>query len=85
IAREHDLSTCVPLCQHCGLILCTLNLPYYACPHCSETLLDSFRRSTLRAQLEEELAKQLSKEEQERHRAIEEARNAAGAFPLLPG
>ncbi|KAF9236752.1 hypothetical protein BU15DRAFT_89038 [Melanogaster broomeanus] len=78
-ARQHDLSSYVPLCQQCGLILCMLNLPYYACPHCSGVLLDAFHP------LEEELSRQIAKEEAERQRAIDEARIAAGAFPMLPG
>lgn len=35
--------------------------------------------------LEGELAEQLAREEAERQRAIEEARAAEGAFPMLPG
>ncbi|KAF9223880.1 hypothetical protein BS17DRAFT_662995, partial [Gyrodon lividus] len=84
-ARQHTLSAYVPLCQRCGLVLCTLNLPCYACPHCAGALLDASHRSALAIQLEEALAAQITKEEGERQRAIEEARIAAGAFPLLPG
>ncbi|KAG6329794.1 hypothetical protein ID866_9293 [Astraeus odoratus] len=83
-AREHDLSPYVPLCYGCGLVLCKLNPPYCACPHCGEALLDSSHRAVLVAQLEEELQGQIAKEEEERQRAIEEARKAEGAFPLLP-
>ncbi|KAH7884516.1 hypothetical protein F5I97DRAFT_1812877 [Phlebopus sp. FC_14] len=84
-AREHSLSTYVSLCQYCGLILCSLNMPYYACPHCSKELLDAYRRSALLAQLEDELTKQRIEEEEARLRAIEEARKAAGDFPVLAG
>ncbi|KAI6043865.1 hypothetical protein EDC04DRAFT_3107061 [Pisolithus marmoratus] len=85
LAREHGLSTYVPLCYGCGLVLCNLNLPHYACPHCGESFLGSTRRSALVAQILEELRRQVTKEEEERNRAIEEARKAEGAFPMLPG
>ncbi|KAI6021995.1 hypothetical protein EDC04DRAFT_2575410, partial [Pisolithus marmoratus] len=85
LAREHGLSTYVPLCYGCGLVLCNLNLPHYACPHCGESFLDNTRRSALVAQILEELRGQVAKEEEERNRAIEEARKAEGAFPMLPG
>ncbi|KAI6007985.1 hypothetical protein EDC04DRAFT_2582343 [Pisolithus marmoratus] len=84
LAREHGLSTYVPLCYGCGLVLCNLNLPHYACPHCGESFLDNARRSAIVAQILEELRGQVAKEEEERNRAIEEARKAEGAFPLLP-
>lgn len=83
-AREHVLSTYAPICYGCGLILCKLNPPHCACPHCGEVLLDSIQRPVLVAQLKEELRKQISKEEEQRQRAIEEAQKAAGAFPMLP-
>ncbi|KAI5996776.1 hypothetical protein EDC04DRAFT_3075673 [Pisolithus marmoratus] len=85
LAREHGLSTYVPLCYGCGLVLCNLNLPHYACPHCGESFLDNARRSAIVAQILEELRGQVAKEEDERHRAIEEVRKAEGAFPMLPG
>ncbi|KIJ12804.1 hypothetical protein PAXINDRAFT_177112 [Paxillus involutus ATCC 200175] len=84
-ARQHDLSKYVPLCRQCGLVLCTLNLPYHACPHCGGVLLDAFRHSALAAALENELAEQIAQEERAHQRAIEEARIAAGAFPMLLG
>ncbi|KAL4064519.1 hypothetical protein V8B97DRAFT_315169 [Scleroderma yunnanense] len=83
-ARDHALSTYIPLCYGCGLILCKLNPPYCTCPHCGEVLLGSARRPVLVAQLEEELRRQISKEEEERQRAIEEVQRAEGAFPMLP-
>ncbi|KAI6007938.1 hypothetical protein EDC04DRAFT_2966252 [Pisolithus marmoratus] len=64
---------------------CNLNLPHYACPHCGESFLDNARRSALVAQVLEELRRQVAKEEEQRNRAIEEARKAEGAFPMLPG
>ncbi|KIK95284.1 hypothetical protein PAXRUDRAFT_393342 [Paxillus rubicundulus Ve08.2h10] len=84
-ARQHDLSKYVPLCRQCGLVLCTLNLPYHACPHCGGVLLDAFHHSALIVTLDEDLAKQIAQEGRARQRAIEEARIAAGAFPMLPG
>ena len=74
----------MPLCYGCGLILCKLNPPYCACPHCGEILLDIIQRPVLVAQLQEELRRQISKEEEQRQRAIAEAHKAAGAFPMLP-
>ncbi|KAI6154871.1 hypothetical protein BKA82DRAFT_132754 [Pisolithus tinctorius] len=85
LARDHDLSTYVPLCYGCGLVLCNLNLPHYACPHCGESFLDNSRRPALVAQIQEELRMQVVKEDEERQRAIVEARKAEGAFPMLPG
>lgn len=84
-ARNHALSSYVPMCRRCGLILCALNPSHYACPHCTSPLLDERDREAFVARLEGELAEQLAKEEAERQRAIEEARAAEGAFPMLPG
>ncbi|KAF8557448.1 hypothetical protein OG21DRAFT_1407142 [Imleria badia] len=84
-ARNHALSSYVPMCQRCGLILCTLNPPYYACPHCASALLDEREREALVWRLEGELTEQVAKEEAERQRVIEDARAAEGAFPTLPG
>ncbi|KAG2133657.1 uncharacterized protein EDB93DRAFT_1242799 [Suillus bovinus] len=84
-AREHDLSPHTPICRSCGLILCAINLPYYACPHCSAVLLSDIARSSLSTRLDEEISKQLAKEEEERLRVVQQARDAEGAFPVLPG
>ncbi|KAI6154988.1 hypothetical protein BKA82DRAFT_76420, partial [Pisolithus tinctorius] len=84
LAREHDLSTYVPLCYGCSLILCNLNLPHYACLHCGELFLDNSHRLTLVAQIQDELCMQVVKEDEERQRAIMEARKAEGTFPMLP-
>lgn len=84
-ARTHALSSYVPMCRHCGLILCTLNPPYCACPHCASTLLDEREREALVRRFEGELAGQITKEEADRQKVIEEARAAEGAFPTLPG
>lgn len=85
LAREHGLSTYVPLCCSCGLVLCELNLPHYACPHCGESFLGNTRRPALVAQIKKELSAQIAKEGEERERVIEDARKAEGAFPMLPG
>ncbi|KAF8127043.1 hypothetical protein EV363DRAFT_1401475 [Boletus edulis] len=77
-ARKHALSNYVPICRRCGLILCTLNPPHYACPHCTSPLLGEQDREALVKGLEGE-------EEAERQRVIEEARAAEGGFPMLPG
>ncbi|KAG8213420.1 hypothetical protein J3R82DRAFT_11922 [Butyriboletus roseoflavus] len=84
-ARKHALSDYVPMCRQCGLILCTLNPPHYACPHCASALLDKRGREALVGRLERALADQIAREEAERQKAIEEARAAQGAFPTLPG
>lgn len=85
LARKHALSSYVTMCRQCGLILCMLNPPYYACPHCASALSDEREREALVGRLERELAEQQAREETARQRAIEEARAAEGAFPMLPG
>ncbi|KDQ50400.1 hypothetical protein JAAARDRAFT_42030 [Jaapia argillacea MUCL 33604] len=84
-ARSHDLSTFTPICRACGLILCTVNLPYYACPHCTSPLLTPSAISSLATHLEDEIGETIAKEIEAREKAIEEARRAAGAFPSLSG
>ncbi|KAG6374505.1 hypothetical protein JVT61DRAFT_4549 [Boletus reticuloceps] len=84
-ARKHALSNYVPMCRKCGLILCTLNPPHYACPHCTSPLLGEQDREAFVKRLEGELAAQVAREEAERQKAIEEARAAEGGFPMLPG
>ncbi|KAG1876731.1 hypothetical protein C8R48DRAFT_745328 [Suillus tomentosus] len=84
-AREHDLSPYTAICRGCGLILCAINLPYYACPHCSAVLLSDIVRSSLSARFDEEISKQVAKEEEGRLRVVQQARDAEGAFPVLPG
>lgn len=84
-AREHDLSPYAAICRGCGLILCAINLPYYACPHCSAVLLSDIARSSLSARFDEEISKQVAKEEEERLLVAQQARDAEGAFPVLPG
>ena len=82
-ARRHDLSTYTPICLSCGLVLCNVNLPSFACPHCSSILLTPTTRTTLTIRLDEEISQCLAKENREREIAIEEARRAAGDFPIL--
>ncbi|THH17881.1 hypothetical protein EW146_g3018 [Bondarzewia mesenterica] len=82
-ARTHDLSSYTPICEHCGLILCTLNPPHLPCPHCSSSLLTPHARQFLISQVENEILQALAREEEGRQRAVEEARITAGAFPTL--
>ena len=82
-ARMHSLSTRTPVCRSCGLILCELNLPNFACPHCGDALLVSAARESLIQTLEAQIEETLAKEEAGRQRAIQEARAAEGAFPTL--
>ncbi|KZT66119.1 hypothetical protein DAEQUDRAFT_675589 [Daedalea quercina L-15889] len=82
-ARMHLLSSHTPICRNCGLILCELQLPRYACPHCVSPLLTPEARNTLEVRLDTQITETIAREEEERQRAIEEARAAAGAFPTL--
>lgn len=84
-ARDHTLSSYSPMCERCGLILCNLNLTYYVCPHCSSPLHSPEDRDILIAKVEKDLDDTLQKEAEERERAAQEARNAEGLFPALPG
>ncbi|KAF9480383.1 hypothetical protein BDN70DRAFT_920562 [Pholiota conissans] len=83
LARLHTLSPYTPLCQSCGLILCSVNLPQYSCPHCGSIMMTPASRESLIAQLDAELASTIAKEIAERERAVEEAQRAVGAFPSL--
>ncbi|KAJ7734113.1 hypothetical protein B0H16DRAFT_156142 [Mycena metata] len=82
-AKGHALSTHSPLCRNCGLVLCEINLPQYACPHCSTALLSGTQQDALIARLEAQISETLAQEAQLRERAAEEARRAVGAFPTL--
>ncbi len=79
----HPLSSYTPICRACGLILCELNLPNFACPHCGDALLIPAAHNTLVEALETQIADALAKEEEARARAVQDARAAAGAFPTL--
>ena len=82
-ARTHDLSPYTPICSHCGLILCSLNQPYYCCPHCSSLLLTEEGKHFLIERCQRELEEQISKEMEEERRLQEQARQAQSDFPLL--
>ena len=82
-ARMHALSTYTPICRSCGLILCELNLPNFACPHCTEALLTPTARDALIQTLDVRIDEALAKEEADRQRVIQQARAAEGAFPTL--
>ncbi|KAI0741751.1 hypothetical protein C8Q80DRAFT_1221675 [Daedaleopsis nitida] len=82
-ARMHSLSTYTPVCRSCGLILCDLNLPNYACPHCGDALLTPSARESRVQTLEARIEETLAQEEADRQRAIQMARAAEGAFPTL--
>lgn len=82
-ARIHELSTYTPICRQCGLILCSLNMPYFACPHCTSRLLTDAARESLITSLETQISDTLAKQERARQQAVEDARKAAGAFPSL--
>ncbi|THH19148.1 hypothetical protein EUX98_g8829 [Antrodiella citrinella] len=84
-ARVHALSSYTPICRQCGLILCSLNRPQFACPHCVAQLMTSAAREALVASLDTQIEETLAKEERERQQAVEDARQAAGAFPSLRG
>lgn len=83
VARMHTLSPYTPICRSCGLVLCELQLPHFACPHCASPLLTPEARRALGARLDIQINETLAQEEEERKRAVEQARAAAGAFPTL--
>ncbi|KAK7683287.1 hypothetical protein QCA50_013549 [Cerrena zonata] len=82
-ARDHVLSEYIPICRSCGLILCSLNAPCYACPHCATPILTPEGRLALISRIDNEISDTLLREEQQRQRAAEEVRQAEGAFPTL--
>lgn len=82
-AREHPLSKYSPVCVHCGLVLCFLNLPHFCCPHCLSALLSEAQRSSLKTGIEIEISQVLTKEQKARDAALERARQEADAFPTL--
>jgi len=84
-AREHSLSTYTSICRNCGLILCEINQPNYACPHCLASLIPGNQRESLISRLQAQLDETIAKEIAARERAIEAARQQAGAFPTLSG
>ncbi|CCM01666.1 uncharacterized protein FIBRA_03729 [Fibroporia radiculosa] len=82
-ARVHTLSSYTPLCHNCGLVLCKLQLPHHACPHCASPLLTPTARDALVGRLEKQIIETVAEEKAARDRAIQDARAAAGAFPSL--
>ncbi|KAF9465514.1 hypothetical protein BDZ94DRAFT_1189355 [Collybia nuda] len=84
-AREHALSPCSPLCNSCGLILCSVNLPQYACPHCASPVVTVTVRNSIVIRLESQISETIAQEKRDREKKLEEARQAAGAFPTLTG
>ncbi|CAE7197350.1 unnamed protein product [Rhizoctonia solani] len=91
LARTHALSHYVPICVHCGIILCSLHNPALPCPSCSSPLLPPAARNALLLQLQEELAIQLQREDEklaEEMRAAQEVelhKSGGGKFPTLTG
>lgn len=86
VARVHALSPYNPICRSCGLVLCDMNEPHHACPSCSSSLLSPNDRLSLVVKLEAQILDTLAREANDRERAAEEVRKAAGAFPALaPG
>ncbi|KAI0259374.1 hypothetical protein BC834DRAFT_906584 [Gloeopeniophorella convolvens] len=79
----HGLSLYTPICSQCGLVLCELQPPSRACPHCAAALLTPSERLALLTRLEELRAQTLEEEAVERGRVAEAARLAEGAFPVL--
>ncbi|KAB5593932.1 Zinc finger, C2HC5-type protein [Ceratobasidium theobromae] len=91
MARTHPLSRYVPLCNHCGIVLCSLLNPALPCPSCSSPLLPPVVRNALLLQLQGELAAQLTREAEKRTEdmkalaEIELAKSGGGHFPTLTG
>ncbi|KAH9926291.1 uncharacterized protein BXZ73DRAFT_90961 [Epithele typhae] len=83
LARVHPLSQHTPICRSCALVLCEVNLPQFACPHCAAALLSDAARATLLEKLNARIDDTLAKEEAERQRVVDAARAAQGAFPTL--
>lgn len=79
------MSSYSPLCTTCGLVLCSINLPQYSCPHCATPIVTATIRASLVAQLESQISETIAREIQDQERSLAEARQAAGAFPTLAG
>ncbi|WVR05096.1 hypothetical protein IAU60_002108 [Kwoniella sp. DSM 27419] len=90
-ARVHTLSSYTPLCQSCGLTICSLHPAHLPCPSCQHPLATPAQLARLILRLDDEIAQQVAKEERQREEAerVRLARLAAeaggGAFPSLPG
>ncbi|KAG8714588.1 hypothetical protein FRC09_017460 [Ceratobasidium sp. 395] len=87
----HGLSSYTPLCNFCGIILCSLHNPALPCPSCSSPLLPPATRNAVLAQLEQELVTHLSLEAEKRAEELRLARefelhqSGGGHFPTLNG
>ncbi|KAK0488443.1 hypothetical protein IW261DRAFT_350292 [Armillaria novae-zelandiae] len=79
-AQTHPLSPYTPACATCGLLLCALNPPQHACPHCHHAPPPTTRDSAI-ARLQREIDALARREEEARERA----RVAMGGFPALGG
>ncbi|KAK8869890.1 hypothetical protein IAR55_000458 [Kwoniella newhampshirensis] len=90
-ARVHELSTYTPLCQSCGLTICSLHPPHLPCPSCAHPLSSPTQLARLILRLENEIEAQEAREDkirQDRERARLErlaAEAGGGSFPTLPG
>ena len=60
-----------------------MNLPQYACPFCSGTLLSPEEKRSLVVSLEKQIEDIQAREEKERQREAQQAKQAAGEFPTL--
>ncbi|BGP27957.1 hypothetical protein JCM10295v2_006944 [Rhodotorula toruloides] len=85
-ARQHPLSTYIPLCPRCSLVLCSLNLPSSPCPSCSHgpllsSALTASYIATLQSSRETLLAREKRRAQAEREQA--ERERAAIRFPDL--
>ncbi|BGP11738.1 hypothetical protein JCM10049v2_007658 [Rhodotorula toruloides] len=85
-ARQHPLSTYIPLCPRCSLVLCSLNLPSAPCPSCSHgpllsSALTASHIATLQSARETLLAREKRRAQAEREQA--ERERAAIRFPEL--
>lgn len=85
IARVHPISEFTPLCGSCGLAICSLHLPRFACPSCSAPLLSPSEINHLLEKLDQQVEATLKQEEETRLRLEAEKRAKVGEFPSLPG
>ncbi|WWD15834.1 hypothetical protein CI109_100258 [Kwoniella shandongensis] len=90
-ARVHELSIYTPLCQSCGLTICSLHPPHLPCPSCAAPLSSPAQIARLILRLENEIEEQEGREDKlrlDRERARLErlaAEAGGGSFPTLSG
>ncbi|ORY69433.1 hypothetical protein BCR35DRAFT_269698, partial [Leucosporidium creatinivorum] len=85
-ARLHPLSSYIPLCPSCALVLCTLNAPISPCPSCLHApLLPSSSITSHIASLQSQRSAIIERETRrvEREREEEERERRAIRFPGL--